>query len=175
MKVLFYLGLTVGLAAAQKGVNACENEDYTGSNVDALLDLGERTYCISNSHVATESGTIIPGNDHFNLTIKDYGTTYFKTSNEGSGITIGIVQASTTGNEQKGEDLLLYPSSKEEFKDRWFFGQTCYEKQTLNQMVVFAKKPTQDDVKKIQEEYGYVVDGAAIDSCFSDSDDSDSS
>ena len=141
MKVLFYLGLTFGLAAAQKAVsprghpnwinlltdikvNACENEDYTGSDVDALLDLGEKTYCISNSHTAAESGTIIPGNDQFNLTIKGYGTTYFRTSNEGSGITIGIVQGSTTGNEQKGEDVLLYPSSQEEFKDRWFFGQT---------------------------------------------------
>ncbi|KAJ5726836.1 hypothetical protein N7493_005863 [Penicillium malachiteum] len=175
MKVLFYLGLTFGLAAAQKAVNACENEDYTGSDVDALLDLGEKTYCISNSHAGTESGTIIPGHDQFNLTIKGYGTTYFKTSREGSGITIGIVQGSTVGTEQKGEKVLLYPSSQEEFKERWFFGQTCYEKQTLSQMVVFVKNPTEEDVKKIQQEYGYRVDETAINSCFSDSDDSDSS
>ncbi|KAJ5701204.1 hypothetical protein N7488_008752 [Penicillium malachiteum] len=141
MKVLFYLGLTVGLAVAQKAVNACENKDYTDSDVNALLDLGEKTYCIYNNHIGTESGTIIPGNNQFNLTIKGYGTTYFKTSSQGPSVSIGVVQGSNAGGEQKGEDLLVYPSSKEVYKDRWFFGQTCYEKQTLNQMVVFVCEP----------------------------------
>ncbi|KAJ5715410.1 uncharacterized protein N7483_012591 [Penicillium malachiteum] len=174
MKVLFYLGLTFGLAAAQNATNACEAKDYSGSDVDALLDRGEKTYCAYNNHVGTQVVTFIPGHDRFNLTIQTYGTTYFKTSKQGKDISIGVIEGSNTGNEQNGSDLLVYSSGKSEIQDRWFFTQTCVEERTANQLVVFVKEPTEKDISEIQKEYGLQVDLTAVNSCFH-SEDSDSS
>ncbi|KAJ6023873.1 hypothetical protein N7540_004670 [Penicillium herquei] len=176
MKLLFYLGLTVGLAAAQTAANACADKDYTGSDVEAILDRGEKTYCAYNNHVGSQVVTFIPGHDRFNLTIQSYGTTYFKTSKQGKDISIGVIEGSNTGNEQNGSDLLVYPSGKTEIADRWFFTQTCVEERTANQLVVFVKKPTDKDITEIQKEYGFKVDIDEVNSCFhSHLEDSDSS